>query len=385
MRKIIICRTIAAVTLLPLQLFSQSTQLSAEEKSVLKSTNAVSTEEFNSKLTNYIRVVADHITNDKSGYTLKMSLLALKDSSSWTTDNDFLSNKIRFLRNTEIAGGVTLNNNQKIAGLNLGFTFTLLNRRDSAVFVYIRPGITKERSRIGVVANQQYFSSLIKSGQSKENAQKIADAALLTLNKYNISHNEDDIDPTFKSFLDKATKQSSSFKGLTYREAFERSISDFVNYTKSVQRKPLWTIYPSASYDYSGGGFDKIGFGSTFLAGLGKNLQRKPWELDIEGGFYAQNDTSSQKTDMDEHVAFISAGINKVLLQNDRGESKMEFKFDGKYQYNFQKNVIQQTPTINATFKVLVIKSLWIPLTVSYDPNKGNVFGFINVAVNINK
>jgi hypothetical protein len=42
----------------------------------------------------------------------------------------------------------------------------------------------------------------------------------------------------------------------------------------------------------------------------------------------------------------------------------------------------QDSLSINATLRIRVFSDIWIPLDIKYDPDSGNVFGFLNVRAN---
>ena len=101
---------------------------------------------------------------------------------------------------------------------------------------------------------------------------------------------------------------------------------EYMNITEKYARKPLLTFSPGFSYDrvnkqaiYS--------FASDFTVGLGSNPAKKPWELEVKASFRIENDTANKKTNYDSKLFSISAAVNKVLLQSNENESKMEFKF----------------------------------------------------------
>lgn len=64
----------------------------------------------------------------------------------------------------------------------------------------------------------------------------------------------------------------------------------------------------------------------------------------------------------------------------------MEFKLFTQYDQQFgevaaggDKNIF----TLNTTFRVNVFKSLWLPLTLRYDPENSNFLGMFAVTANI--
>ncbi|HEY8896023.1 MAG TPA: hypothetical protein VIM79_14455, partial [Niastella sp.] len=160
---------------------------------------------------------------------------------------------------------------------------------------------------------------------------------------------------------------------------------EYKNIAEKYARKPLWTFTPKATYDriISQGEYD---FATYFTVGLGKRTDRKPWEIEVNSTFKIANDTTIKESNYENKIFTISAGINKVLLQNEDKESKMEFKFFTQYDHQFGKlppAVDKNSFTLNSTLRINVFKSLWLPLTLKYDPENGNFLGIFSVTANI--
>ena len=100
--------------------------------------------------------------------------------------------------------------------------------------------------------------------------------------------------------------------------------------------------------------------------------------------YYQENDTAVKKINLDRKTGSFSLGINKVLLENIRGESQMELKFSSEIPHNFSKEATQKDLTLNLDFKYKLFQSVWLPVTISYDPKNGNLAGFLNVTMNLN-
>ena len=61
----------------------------------------------------------------------------------------------------------------------------------------------------------------------------------------------------------------------------------------------------------------------------------------------------------------VAASENIILSSPYADENKSQFTLDG-------------------TFRFRISENLWIPISFKYDPEHGNVFGFLNVTSNFN-
>ncbi|WP_026769961.1 hypothetical protein [Asinibacterium sp. OR53] len=377
-------RQILLTTFLSLNIVFALSQNTNRDKKTNDSVNSRATEEYNNQLTSYFRVVADHITSGTSGYTFKMSLMSLKsikDSAKWTIDTNFVNPKNRFLRYTEINAGVNMDKSQNITNINLGSVFTILNKRDSAIYVYRNKQSELNALSIMRIAKIKYYDDLIKSGKSEPEADNITNTAFNTINLEG-GKSIGEIDKNYLKYLNAVTDSITKSKALSFLDYYTGWHKDFNLFAKSIQRKPLWIAYPAISYNYQYGAFSKLGAGSNLLVSLNKNPEKKPLELISTVSYYFQDDTATTKVSLEQSIGDFSLGVNKILLENEKGESQMELKFSGDYSYVFNTAKDRGKLTANAVFKYKLFQSVWLPLTVSYDPSKGNLFGFISVTIN---
>lgn len=155
---------------------------------------------------------------------------------------------------------------------------------------------------------------------------------------------------------------------------------------EKYSRKALWTITPNLTYDRKNDQ-GEYSLSTEFSVGLGTNLQRKPWELEIKSQFKIGADSTVKKTNYDNKPFFISLGVNKVVMEaEDSNEPKMEFKLFTQYDHQFGTVVPGAKAgvfTLNSTFRVKVFKSLWLPLTLKYDPENNNFLGLFSITANL--
>lgn len=146
----------------------------------------------------------------------------------------------------------------------------------------------------------------------------------------------------------------------------------------------LWTISPAMEYDRE----NKQGIynvATKMTVGISNKLQRKPWEIEANASFKVSKDTLNQATNYDNQVGLINFGVNKVLLENKDNEPKMEFKFFTQLEHQFGKitNSPKSIFSLNSTLRINLFKTVWLPITVKYDPDNGHLFGFFSIAANL--
>ncbi|CAH0153329.1 hypothetical protein [Chryseobacterium sp. Bi04] len=153
---------------------------------------------------------------------------------------------------------------------------------------------------------------------------------------------------------------------------------------ETYSRRMLWTVSPAMEYDRE----NKQGIynmATKMTVGISNKLQRKPWEIEANATFKVSKDTLNQATNYDNQVGLINFGMNKVLLENKDNEPKMEFKFFTQLEHQFGKtyNSPKSIFSLNSTLRINLFKAVWLPITVKYDPDNGNLFGFFSIAANL--
>ncbi len=170
----------------------------------------------------------------------------------------------------------------------------------------------------------------------------------------------------------------------SYREGKDPLKILYKEIAETYSRRMLWTISPAMEYDRE----NKQGVynvSTKMTVGISNKLQRRPWEIEANASFKASKDTLKQVTNYDNKVGLINFGVNKVLLENKDNEPKMEFKFFTQLEHQFGKvtNLKKNIFSLNSTLRINLFKTVWLPITVKYDPDNGNLFGFFSIAANL--
>lgn len=188
-----------------------------------------------------------------------------------------------------------------------------------------------------------------------------------------------------RDFITEVTKDDNYYQIIENYKTGKDPLKAYYRATgEKYSRKMLWTISPAMEYDRENkqGNYTVT---SKMTVGISNKKQRKPWEIEANASFKVSKDTLQQMTNHNNQVGLINLGVNKVLLENENSEPKMEFKFFTQLEHQFGKNY--DTPksifSLNSTLRINLFKTIWLPITVKYDPDNGNLFGFFSIAANL--
>ena len=388
--------------------FAQNDIETGLKNDVVQKINQKKTANTKDILTSLYRAGLDNILGKEHKFSFSSSFYGIDSLLRNTDPSKAFYTTERFLRSNSFDISVKGDSVNNITELGGGFTFTLINKKD------VEYKKIKELTRLVRLAN------LFEEVRKKVNLNIAANAALMAVNPNlptqiqaswtaaDKTHDYTTLMPEIKQELtnlrnDIAQKNTliANFlngKGYIITDAELVNFIDgylvngkdvfheeYVEITERYARKPLLTLSPAMSYDkvHKQGSY---GAASSFTVSFGKDLTKKPWELEAKALIKIENDTSIKKTNYDNKPLSVSVGINKVLIENETKESKMEFKFFTQYDYQFGNVPIGKKAglfTLNSTFRVNVYKSLWLPVTLKYDPDNHNFLGIFSITANL--
>lgn len=164
----------------------------------------------------------------------------------------------------------------------------------------------------------------------------------------------------------------------------ERS-KDLNRLLRSFASKPLWTIGISDTSYSSGALFKSVVLSSQFLKGFGDTQHVVNMELDISAMANFTHDSTQAGRSLSRQVFHVEPGINFILKSKGTRQSYLELKISGTYSNVWKGlygNEQQITNTLNGVLRIRVFNEIWIPVTVKYDIDNGDVFGFLSVKTN---
>ncbi len=373
----------------------------AEEKKISATTNSQKTANSKDILSTFFRASMNNLLGDDRKFTLNSTLFGL-DSIFRKKGQEISYEKERRLRQISFNIGLEADSNSSITKISGGFTFTIINKKDITLkkFQSVDEKALVKSTFILADLKKEVFSYIAKKYPTKSNNVDTIKAITLTWTTASARNDFSSLHPLIVEALNNPELAASAIKndaslGISEDDA-ELAVVSLLNgknpardlydaIGEKYSRKPLWTFSPAVAYDRESKQ-GEYSFASEFTVGIGKDLSKKPWEVEIKSAFKIANDTSVKKTNYDSKPFSISLGVNRVLMENEAREPKMEFKFFTQYDHQFGKVPAGEKAgifSLNTTFRINIFKSLWLPLTVKYDLENNNFLGFLAVTANL--
>jgi len=370
---------------------------------ITKSLNIQKTANTKDILTTFFRAGIDNLLGEDKKFTLNSSFYGLDSIFRGAMGQKPSFETERKLRRNSLNFSLTGDSSNNITNFSLGFTFTLINKKDVIYTKFDDEDSKILKRKHALIAN---FKTGWKELFAKRYRDKADDITLMKAmqESWTEADKKEDYsglhvyikemlgDPDLITEILKLNNADNSFQQTEIAEAIN-SIRKGKNPAKELfkaigekySRKPLWTFSPTAAYDRTNSQ-GEYGFASDFTVGLGKNLNRKPWELEIKSLFKIMHDTSQQKTNYDNKPFSISIGLNKVVMESEDNEPKMEFKLFTQYDHQFGKVPTGTEAglfTLNSTLRLKVFNALWLPISIKYDPENNNFLGLFSITANL--
>jgi hypothetical protein len=345
-------------------------------------------------LTPLFRAGIGNLLGKKREFTFSSSFYGIDSIFKGKGSERFDTSK--FLRRNSLDLGLTGDSSNNIMKLSVGFNFSIIDKKDIRYnqFNALNTGQLKEKvqvDRLFGIGITNYFDEKDKSA---------VPAVRQSLNDAFERHDFSKIDPRIKTAIEdpvllKMILALAKETKVDLNEAVVKAtLSDMLdgkdsaaallqNIISNYAQNALWVIKPVYSYDRSAKQ-GEYAVESKFTTGVFKNFAKKPWELEVFSKFLIGNDSTKNIPNYNNKPLLVSIGINKVVLQNEENASRMEFKFFSSYQYQFGSTTTKQAEfALNTTLRLNVFKSLWLPITVKYEPNGGNLFGYFSITANL--
>ncbi|QNA46048.1 hypothetical protein [Lacibacter sediminis] len=379
--------------------YSQFTD--AEGKKVSAIVNSQKTANSKDILSTFFRASIDDLLGDDRKFSLNSTFFGL-DSVFRKKGKEISYSKERRLRQTSFNIGLEGDSLSSITKISGGFTFTIMNKKDITLkkIKSVDKNALVKSAFILADIKTEILAYIAKKYPAKFN--DVDTLKDINLSWTNASANNDFsslhpliVEALLSPGLAASAVKSDASLGISEDDVeltvisllkgknTARDLYDAIG--EKYSRKPLWTFSPTVVYDRNNRQGEYF-FASEFTVGIGKDLSKKPWEIEVKSAFKITNDTATKKVNYDSKPFSISLGANKVLIENETKEPKMEFKFFTQYDYQFGKVQVGEKPgifSLNTTLRINIFKSLWLPLTVKYDVENGNFLGFLAVTANL--
>ena len=336
--------------------------------------------------TNFFQIAAEDLTGKGRSFDFKSTLFALrvKTDPTLTVDTNYV--KHNFDRNLQFNISVKLDQKFKFNGFSGGFTWAIINDRDSTILSFADPKYNTlirnwDTLKEHVAAERAAYGQSVHSNENlnvgSNEASRIFDTVKMAIKAVLSSGNIDTIKSYSKNVQDSLDKHVPSIK--RYYTAY---INEYNKALAECRLKPLFTVSLNGGVD-SNGRVSNGNFEAVYLQGTSKN--GKGPEIDVR--LRANIVDTFISTQVYRSTIGFTGGFNLPLIRNKKTTASiLEFKPYFEY-YRILHGIVPGEKgdmfLANATLRLRITEQLWIPLTIKYDIQNANVFGVFNVALNL--
>ncbi|MCW3106748.1 MAG: hypothetical protein JWQ09_1254 [Segetibacter sp.] len=369
-------------------LLSISKSFSQKSTTVLPLTaDSLATGNYKDVFKSFFQLAFDRFTsnNKEIQFTSNpFAIMAKMDTSLLKSSN---YRRYNHLRNLNISFSGKLDSAYKFNGFSSGIKYAIINKRDETV--------SDQFITLAVKAGQPFFqinNSLIQyiaKFKDDRNKQNKLNEQRDKLFKGDITFNE--LDAGLKKVFRETAETLDS-------EASEEMIND-PNIAKTLAKlydsirtrfheRALWTVALSDTTYKNQFFFSNVVLSTEFLKGLDdptKALRPVGVQLNLKAALNVLDDTLKKGRDLQRSILQFEPGFNLVFRAKKALYSYAEFKFSGTYYHNFSNLYADEKRdgfTFNGTLRLRIFNDIWVPLEIKYDPDSGNIFGFLNVRAN---
>ena len=341
-------------------------------------------------LTSFFQLAFNRLTGpDKElNFTSNPFAIMLKSNPQLAIDHDYY--RYRALRKTNFSFGIKLDTSFRFNGFSSGIKYALIDKRDSSTSQLLfknlqNDSLGKEADKLQIalvehaktiqnINERKKFIAIVHDFYNKDVPFNKMDLSFLQVVKEIIQSDE----AGFPHILNLVNNKPGSSMFKEQREVYDRLKNE-------IKDDLLWTVGVSDTTYKDQFFFSNVLFKTELVKGLGKPKKGSNWELDFQAGLNLIDDTIVKGRDLKRTLFNFEPGFNWVFRNGKNDQSVFELKFSGSYIHNFKKlysNEDRDSLTFNGTIRIRIIEDIWIPLEFKYDPESGNVFGFINIRAN---
>jgi hypothetical protein len=338
----------------------------------IKAENLKKTGNWQDVFANFYQLAFKNIVGPKKSFEFKSTLFALRSSvnPSLLVDTEYVKKSNAFDRNLQFNFGINLDSVYKFKAASVGFTWAIINKRDSAILSFVGKEILE---RDAVNKNQRRHADSLSEVQAKfgEDPKFIKDFEAVEKMKGD-------------GFID-TTKLSKEFLKICSGSnlvLFNDAVTFIREKIKKTKTKPFLSLSVNADFKNGNGIFNGGEAELIYLQGMTK--QERPLELDVR--LKALITDTTINNDKYRSTLNFTGGFNYTIITSRVEHSPIvEFKPHVEYNYiarGLLPNEKNKLFTANATLRVRVLKNVWLPFTLKYDLENNNLLGFLNIAFN---
>lgn len=322
-------------------------------------------------LTNFFQLAFNDLTGDDKRFRFSSNLFAIKLKTNPELNVDHFYKNQTFWRNSNIDVDLKLADKFKFNGISFGYKYALCNRRDHTVSRHLTDMYKLRVENFNQL--REYLSMAIA---------KVTDRELkkaLTKELSDFFGSEDvvykDLSDDLKKLIDQFYGSEKVAENFSFRQSVNLVLDSLID---SYKNKLLWTA--SLNFSTLDNGLLQDGIVKTqATAGLLKLNHFSNIEFDLQASLTLNRDSLGASQQLNQ-IWKGEGGLNYVH-RNSNQVPVLEIKAGSTY-YSAPKQLQMPEFTFDGGIRLRVTKSLWVPLTVKYDPQRANVFGYLSVKSN---
>jgi len=360
--------------------FSISAQTTATKETV-RTAASLKTGNSQDVLTSFYQLALSDLTGNNKAFDFSSSLLAIKaktDPSLWSSAN-YVKNS--FARNFVVHVNAALDSNYRFKSNTFGFRYAIVNKRDKTVF---RFSLDRERDWNNIM-NKSLYSYLKSLNNNVKDSNFVKASNFFNDKASGIQVSVAGLPTAFRDTLNAVIGQNPFFRNQSLAQYQNHLQASYDSLSKIVENQPLWVVAGDFSSDADGKLFTALKFESEYLQGLIPNNAKSNLELHIRARATFNDDLQSIGRDLNRQVFSAFAGFNWIMLKNSQHKSILELR-GGMSENYVMKGLFANEERINfsgeGTLRLRLNNSLWIPFDIKYDPQQGNVMGFLSIKSN---
>jgi hypothetical protein len=350
--------------------------------------DSLATGNYKDVLSSFFQLAVNNLigTNKELKFTSNPFAVMAKMNPDLMVDTNYY--KYRHLRSLNFSFAGKLDTSYRFNGFTSSVNYAIINKRDITIsksFLTSAYNANDEFNRLNDAFNQ--FIVTIADTAERRRIRKIhssifKDSSTVNFNKLDKPAQDLIIELANKINASRFLNLIKLDPAVNIRKASQQT---FDSLKKLFQNKLLWTVGINDTTYKDQFLFSNISISSQLLKGVLDPRRNNNIELDIKTNLNFIDDTLKAGRDLKRSVFSFEPGFNWVLKSKYNQQALIEFKFSGSYNHVFNsiyKNEKKDRLIFNGTVRVRVFNDVWIPVEIKYDPDRGNVFGFINVKAN---
>jgi hypothetical protein len=334
----------------------------------------------------FFQLAFDHLTNDNRELKFSSNPYAImtRMDSSLLIDRSYL--KYKYLRSLNFSFSGKLDSAYKFNGFSSGITYAIYNGRDETVsraFVEKALHADQEFTDLNVAMTQFITMAPDRATMRKYNDELNGFfSGALTLDKLDtvLQQQMKNIAAGFKT--KRLLRMLKNNPALNIRDS---SMAAYKDLREDFQKGWLWTAGVSDTTYKDRFFLSNIVLSTQVLKGISHARHVVGVELNLQASYQWLDDSLRKGRDLRRQVLDIQPGLNLVFTTLKNNYSWAELKISGEYNRVLQggyEGEKRDSLTFNGTLRLRLMKDLWLPLEIKYDPASGNVLGFLSVRLN---